>query len=207
MTTRSKFSLTLITGMLIGIGSVGAAQAAGPNYFSAWGAYNALDDSDIESPGGDVNSDFDDGFGVGIAYGRWFDSQRHWRGELELAYRENDVDEVSGVNADGEFNALTGMLNAYYDFTPDARLSPYVGVGVGYADIEADGVALAGPGGLDDDDQVFAWQAMAGANYTLTDTVDLFGELRYLGSDDPEFDKRESEYQSWSGLAGLRYRF
>lgn len=207
MNTPKKISLKLIAGMLMSIGSLGAAQAAGPNYFSAWGGYNALGDSDIESPGSDLESDFDGGFGVGVAYGRWFDTQRHWRGEVELSYRENDVDDVSGVGSDGAFNALTGMVNGYYDFLPDARLSPYVGVGVGYADVEADGVGLAGGGELDDDDGVFAYQAMVGANYQLTSNVDFFGEVRYLDTDDPEFDGRESEYETFTGLAGVRYRF
>jgi len=207
MTTPKKLSLRLITGMLVSIGAIGTAQAEGTNYFSAWGGYNALDDSDIETPGGDLTSDFDDGFGVGAAYGRWFDTQRHWRGEVELSYRENDTDDVSGIGSDGEFNIFTGMVNGYYDFTPDARFSPYVGVGVGFADVEADRVALPGGGRIDDDDNVFAYQAMLGASYELTSSVDFFGEVRYLGTEDPEFDGRESEYETFTGLAGLRYRF
>lgn len=208
MNAPRKISLKLIAGMLVSIGSLAAAQAAGgPNYFSAWGGYNALEDSDIGSPGIEVESDFDGGFGVGVAYGRWFDTPRHWRGEVELGYRGNDVDDVSGVGSDGEFNALTGMVNGYYDFLPDARLSPYVGVGVGYADVEADGVGLAGGGELDDDDGVFAYQAMVGANYQLNPGVDLFGEVRYLDTDDLEFNGGESEYESFTGLAGVRYRF
>lgn len=207
MTTPKKISLRLITGMLISIGAIGAAQAEGPNYFSAWGGYNALDDSDIETPGADLTSDFDDGFGVGAAYGRWFDPQRHWRGEVELSYRENDIDDVSGTSSDGEFTVFTGMVNGYYDFTPDARLSPYVGVGVGFADVEADRVALPGGGQIDDDDNVFAYQAMLGASYELTSSVDFFGEVRYLGTEDPEFGGRESEYETFTGLAGVRYRF
>lgn len=207
MNTPKNISLKLIAGMLVSIGAVGTAQAAGPNYFSAWGGYNALDDSDIETPGGDLSSDLDDGFGVGVAYGRWFDPRRHWRGEVELSYRENDVDDVAGIGSDGELNALTGMVNGYYDFTPNARFSPYVGAGVGFADVEADRVALPGSVEIDDDDSVFAYQAMVGANYELTSSVDFFGELRYLGADDPELNGRESEYETFTGLAGLRYRF
>lgn len=207
MNAPRKISLKLIAGMLVSIGSLGAAQAAGPNYLAAWGGYNTLEDSDIGFPGSELGSDFDGGFGAGVVYGRWFDTQRHWRGEVELGYRENDVDDVSGVGSDGEFNALTGMVNGYYDFLPDAGFSPYVGVGVGYADVEADGVGLPGGGELDDDDGVFAYQAMVGANYQLTSNVDLYGEIRYLDTDDPEFDGGESEYETFTGLAGVRYRF
>lgn len=110
-------------------------QPAGPNYFSAWGGYKALDDSDLETPGGDLESSFDDGFGVGVAYGRWFDAQRHWRGELGLSYRENDVDDVSGigyaaVEADGVGRPGSGVAGTQGSRTPPTAAQPleYQGV-------------------------------------------------------------------------------
>lgn len=192
---------------VMGAGGVQAAQAQESNYISIFGGLNSLDDTSISSPTGSIGSDFDDGFGVGVAIGRWLDARQHWRAEVELSYRENDIDRLGAGRGRGEVNSLAYMVNGYYDFRPGEQVQPYVGAGVGIADIDAENIGVGGSR-LDDNDSVFAYQFIGGVGYQLTNTVDLFGELRYLASDDPEFDGgRELEYESANVLAGLRYRF
>lgn len=199
--------LRTLTLAVISAAGIHAAQAAESNYISVFGGLNSLDDTSISSSTGAINSDFDEGFGVGVAIGRWFDSRQHWRGEVELSYRENDIDRLGTAGGGGEVNSLAYMVNGYYDFRPNARVQPYVGAGVGIAEVEAENIAFGGAR-LDDDDSVFAYQFIGGVGYQLTDTVDLFGELRYLATDDPEFNGgQELDHESANALAGLRYRF
>lgn len=203
-TTAVLGTLTLA---IMGAAGGQAAHADDSNYISIFGGLNSLDDTSISSPTGSIGSDFDEGFGVGIAVGRWFDARQHWRAEVELSYRENDIDRLGAARGRGEVNALAYMVNGYYDFRPGERVQPYVGVGVGIAEIDAENVGI-GSARLDDDDSVFAYQFIGGLGYQLTDRVDLFGELRYLGSEDPELDGgRELDYESANVLAGLRFRF
>jgi len=184
-----------------------AAQAEGNNYFSVFGGLSSLDDTSISSPGGSISSDSDEGFGVGLAAGRWFDARKHWRGEIEISYRENDLDEVAGRGGgNAELNSLAYMVNGYYDFRPRARFSPYVGAGIGFADVEAENIAYGGTL-LDDDDTVFAYQFIGGVGYEVSERVDLFGEVRYLATDDPSFNNRQLDYETVNLLGGVRYRF
>lgn len=200
----------MIAAMLIGGPSVSAVQAAGPNYVSVFGGFNSLDDPDISTSTGELSSDADGGFGVGIAIGRWFDTQRHWRAEVEASYRENDIDSSGTAGgSEGEINSVNYMVNGYYDFRPDSIFSPYLGAGIGFADIDVEGLDLGSAGTLDDDDSVFSYQLIGGVSYQATATIDLFGELRYLATEDAEFSNggREFDYETASALAGLRYRF
>lgn len=199
--------LGTLTLAVMGIAGVQAAQAEESSYVSIFGGLNSLDDTSISSPTGSLGSDFDEGFAAGIGVGRWLDSREHWRAEAELSYRENDIDRLGTGRGRGEVNSLAYMVNGYFDFRPGERVQPYVGAGVGIAQIDAENISIGGAR-LDDDDSVFAYQFMGGVGYQLTNTVDLFGELRYMGSDDPEFaGGRELEYESTNVLAGLRYRF
>lgn len=185
------------------------AQAANGNYISIYGGLNDLDDTSIDSSdAGRISSDFDEGYGVGAAIGRWFDAQRHWRAEVEFAYRENDFDRIGRRGGgDAELSSQAYMVNGYYDFRPNASFSPYVGAGVGIADVEVEDVPFSG-GRLDDEDSVFAYQFIGGVGYGLTERVDLFGELRYLATDEPRFNGgQELDYETVNALAGIRYSF
>ena len=91
---------------------------------------------------------------------------------------------VSKIVADGQGSngTLAFMLNGYYDFMADEQFSPYVGVGVGYADTNIEfspsavAIADAGNGG-------FAYQGIVGATYNITENMGIFAEYRYFARD------------------------
>ena len=83
---------------------------------------------------------------------------------------------------------MAGLLfNGYYDFSTSSAFAPYVGGGLGVANIEAEGFGVdAIPVVLDDDDTVIAYQLMAGLGYDISDRTNIFAEYRYFGTDSPE---------------------
>ena len=136
-------------------------------------------------------ADLDDGWmadvGVGYAYGNGF------RAELELAERNNEVSS-SSINVD----ARSLMVNGFYDFNRGGRFQPYVGVGVGYAKVDADTV----------DDSNWAWQALAGIGMEINDRLTLDVGYRYFNVDELEFASvADASYTHQAVTVGLRFQF
>lgn len=191
------------------------SQSAGP-YGEIRGGVVLLSDSDIDQAGFPTSEiSFDTGGVVEGALG--YASGTGLRGEVALGYRTNDTDQLSdpvfGVfPIDGDVTALSLMANGYYDFNAGMpALHPFVGAGIGVAmiDIEAStfGVTL-----VNDDDTVFAYQAIAGVAYDFTPTV--AGTLRYayFATANPTFTDStgvpfDAEYDSHAIMVGLLYTF
>ena len=94
------------------------------------------------------------------------------------------------------------MGNAYYDFSTEGSFSPYIGAGLGYANVEAD---LDDFG--DEDDNVFAYQFILGGSFASSETLSVDLQYRYFATDDPEFDGLEAEYSTHNLMIGLRQSF
>lgn len=86
---------------------------------------------------------------------------RNMRIEGEYLYQNNDI-KSSQPNA-GKTELDAGMLNGYYDFSNRTSIVPYIGVGVGYADVA---VKSPGLGVSDSSDSGIALQVLTGASYT-----------------------------------------
>jgi opacity protein-like surface antigen len=89
-------------------------------------------------------------------------------------------------------------LTGYYDFPTDNKLTPYVGVGVGLADIQ------------NAKDKEFALGLSAGANYDVTEKIYLGMRLDYSRIAAGVTDKIGITYeamQSVSALATIGFRF
>jgi outer membrane protein OmpA-like peptidoglycan-associated protein len=104
------------------------------------------------------------------------------------------------------------MVNALYDIPVNFPVVPYVGAGVGYARIKADGVNIAGTTVMDDTSNKFAYQGIVGAAYRMTDNLKLGLEYRYFATLDPEFSTSagtnvDSEYSAHNVLLSLRWEF
>ena len=174
---------------------------------------NWLEDSDVDGfvpPDTDV--DFDTGYlgavAVGYALGNGL------RIEGELAYRRNDIDQVNLFGAidlgSGKVTTTSLMLNFVYDINLKSKFVPYIGAGIGFANVDADVGLLIGS--VDDSDNVFAWQGIIGAAYQVSDQLDLFVDYRYFQTEDPNFSSSligdvSVDYDSQSVMIGLRYRF
>ena len=112
------------------------------------------------------------------------------RVEGELSFRDADVDaHILGGDklpgATGEVSSTTIMGNLFYDFNRGGSVEPYVGFGLGFADVDFEGFGVTPiPDVLDDGDNSFAYQFMLGLGVPLNEKWDLFFDYRYFSADD-----------------------
>ncbi|MBB4267562.1 OmpA family protein [Roseospira visakhapatnamensis] len=211
--TRSTLC-ALFGAVLAALGMTGppaAAQTPEGFYVGLNGGLNLNDsgDFDFRTLGGDL--DVDPGFvglgALGYAFGNGL------RVELEGGYRQNGVTEWSGQDVDGTLSAWHTMANALYDFNLGARLSPYVGAGVGAAFVSPDIDVSGTPVSVDGTDVAFAYQAIAGIGYSVTDELALTMDYRFFHALDLEHDVNiggtatHDNYMNHAITAGLRYAF
>ena len=121
---------------------------------------------------------------------------------------------VGQVVADGKGDiSSTGLfLNAYYDFNRSNKFYPYVGLGIGFMNVNVE-FKPSNVGIVDDNETKFAYQLKAGAAYRITDTLDIYGEYAYRATDDIKVQNElfpgdlEVENQQHLLGIGVRYRF
>jgi opacity protein-like surface antigen len=151
-------------------------------------------------------ADNDNTLSFSAALGKRFND--HVRAEFELGYAESDYKFTGALAGNtGESETLTALINGYYDFMPEKKLSPYLSAGIGFArqDITVD--PPAGTGGSDSD-TVLAYQLGAGATYDLNQTWDMQMGYRFLGTSDAKFDDgSKSEYRAHEIRIGAIYNF
>ncbi len=185
--------------------------AAGEGVYLGLGAGVSFpQDSDVTGTGVNATADLDTGYSIIGAVGNSY--RNGLRGEFELGYRGLDVGSVSGASASGDVNVFSFMINGYYDFKNKTKWTPYLGVGLGGANISADAVTPVSGSSLDDSDLVFAYQGMAGLSYQVSDQLSLFSDYRYFATADPDFTLSngtavDSEFSDHRVMFGLRWHF
>lgn len=185
------------------------------------GAFYAKADADDIEFGtalGTVTTTIEDGSAVGFVAGRELGPVRL---EVEWSMRDFDVDDhlLAGAalpGPTGELEARSYFLNGYYHFNADGRLSPYLGAGIGYADVELDDFGVTPvPEVLRDDDAGFAWQLMAGVEARFGSGWRLFADYRWLAADGLEVTvspaagslDSEIDLETHTMAIGVRYSF
>jgi len=143
----------------------------------------------------------DDGWTIGGGVGKSFGDG--WRAEGQLLYLEN-----SGKSGAGDTKVFGGFANAYYDFLPNSQWRPFLGAGIGVAQVKEDGGPVGAPHG---DKTGFAYQLHAGISHPFSDQ--LSGELayHYLGAPGVKFGsgaaRVDGDFSASLVTVGLRYRF
>lgn len=208
---------TVITGLFL---AVAGTALASDFYVSAGVGYSYGDDSDF-SGNETYEVSFDDNTFYGGAVG-----MRHGavRTEVELARRENDAETIydgfynDTTPASGEQTVTTLMFNVLYDFNAQGNIQPYVGAGVGVADVNTDLSGAYGPD-IESSEVVPAAQGIVGINVNLTDNIAAVADLRYLRSSTfdadvsnrfchcPDRMEAESEIENVTAGIGLRVSF
>lgn len=188
--------------------SLFATVAMADPYFSGNLGLVVLHDSEISDGFDTADLSFDPGFGLLAAVGTGL--APGVRGEIELGYRMNDVDKISAgglgsAEIGGDVGTLSLMANVFKDFQPEEAFSPFIGAGIGMAqvdvELEADGESVS------DDDTVFAYQAAVGVAYAISETVKLDAQYRFFATADPSFGGIDGEYYSSNFLIGARANF
>ena len=86
-------------------------------------------------------------------------------------------------NGSGEIATTSVMLNGFYDFALPGSITPYLGAGIGSAGTEVT-FAPSNTSIVDDEDRGFAWQAIAGAQYAITDQLSFAVSYRHVSIED-----------------------
>ncbi|MBI3419000.1 MAG: OmpA family protein [Proteobacteria bacterium] len=184
-------------------------------YLGTAAGLNIEQDTDVKSGGITNRLFFDPGFAVSGSLGYGFESQ--FRPELEVTYRRNTLDIPHGPGASsahGNFNSVAFMGNLLYDFNTNSGFTPYLGVGVGGALIDAQKAGIVfGGNTIDEQDFQFAYQGIAGASFELSEHVDLTADYHFFRTLDPRLKTAagarvtDTEYMNHSIMLGLRFIF
>lgn len=163
-----------------------------------------------------VKSDLDSAASISAAYGQKFEN---FRGEIALSNRKMDgkakVDGRVGLTTPTAGKSEAGVLaldfNGYYDFPVEGKFKPYVGAGIGIANVKLKDLYL------DDTTSALHLQAMAGASFEVNEKVAVFAEVRAerVGTITVEtrevFSGRKSEsdvsFSNVGGQIGIRVSF
>jgi opacity protein-like surface antigen len=185
-------------------------------YIAVFAGLNEVDDTTLATGAGTLDTAYDLGPAFAIAVGYDFGNRLRLEGEF-LTERENDVDvhRLGGIDLPGSVGTLeneVGIANLLVDFRREARVSPYVGLGAGVAEVTLSDYGFAGlPEVVFAEDNVLAYQAIAGVAVKLSPSWSLQFDARYYETDDPELDFRgvvsELAYSSFNLMGGFRYTF
>ncbi len=188
-------------------------------YVRLMGGLNFAMDSDFDGSSGDSfpsgEASLDAGALVGLAAGYRFN--RNFAADLDYVYRSNDLDSIkrSGgttIADGGDLASVAIMANGYYHFDFARSWSPYIGLGLGFLqEIDSD-VRLTGVNAQKDlEDQVFAWQAMVGAEVPIDANWRIYGEGRFLAAPSADLSNSNGsysvDYNNLSLIFGIGYQF
>ena len=151
---------------------------SGP-YWSLGAGMTGEDDFDYDIPGGDVEVETDAGYGVSAAYGYRFSP--NFRAEANLNWNKAEIDIVRRAGGPqiliyedpGSVESYTLGANVYWDFLTSGPIRPYVGAGLGFGSMDINDRVMLDAG------TAWRWQAVAGAEFALTDDASVFVEGRY----------------------------
>jgi len=213
--------------------AMGQGYPPGP-YLGLKGGGTFLEDQSFQGQDGNplnFRKETDIGFGVlgvgGYSFG-W------WRLEGELGFRRVSNDQLRAIGNDGGIpiaqglaaaqtgttqssggnaNAISAMGNVLFDLPWNfAGISPYLGAGLGMARVEESRMSGGNARYTDDLDNRFAYQGIAGLNWSFNPKWSMNVEYRYFATADAEFQdalgrRVEGEFKSHNAFVGLTYHF
>jgi outer membrane protein OmpA-like peptidoglycan-associated protein len=200
----------IAAGLIGGLSTAAVAQTNGW-YAGAETGLNVVTDTKLKSVDGKRKDTNDLGYGIVAEGGYGFGAVRVGG---ELGWRSNGTDKLAGTTGRGGIDALSAMANVYYDFNTGTAWTPYLGVGAGGADLEANKIRNSTATYAKKDDFVFAYQGIAGVSYALNDNLSIKGDYRYFRTTQAEFKdpaipgtKSKMDYAAHAIMVGFTYKF
>ncbi len=184
-------------------------------YIGTRNAFGVADDTNFNVAGGGVrvSNQYEFGFANGLVAGYNFGPVLGGiglRGELEIGRSQFSIDthtvngtKIVGTDSFGELRGFTGFANAFLDFNlgrltgaaADSylnRITPFVGGGVGYSQVELRKMGISTTGVLmKDSDAQFAYNLSAGVGIELFERTTLEFGYRYMAVPELQFTARE----------------
>lgn len=206
-------NIKLLLATLLATGVASAATPVDGWYTSAFGGYTFLPDNVNAAVDGLIfnGTSYNNGYNVG---GRVGYQNKPMRYELEYTYfsasntgfMANWVEQTAGITGSSSGNLF--MANLYYDF-PDMlpAISPFLGLGIGFAQIETTLISSAPLDGayFSASEIPFAYQGTAGLTYNFSENYALNLSYRYVATGKSgEFGR---VFQAHLANVGAIYRF
>src|SRR4029077_9330412 len=123
----------------------------------------------------------DVGFGVSVSAGYEGLFIPEFRVEGEINYHSNQIDTVTSsflpsphsFGATGSIDSIGLMVNGYYDFLNSSAWTPYLGGGIGAAQLAVSdaGIPALSSFTASDHNWQFAYQGIAGVRYSFTPSI------------------------------------
>jgi opacity protein-like surface antigen len=218
------YLIAFVSLVIFSIPSLSSAAAGRPGpYFSGFlGTSFARDTTVSGFDGSTPFSDqvtFDPGIYVGGTGGYDFGFLRL---EGELSYRNAKLDTVNenGVpfrNVDGNLGVFATMFNAFFDLHNASRVTPYLGGGIGFANVHINDTTGRNASGNfirlydDSNDTVFAYQVGAGMDIAINSRYSLDVGYRYFITEkaklDGDFISSDLRFESHNALVGFKFKF
>ncbi|MGB7373088.1 hypothetical protein [Pontixanthobacter sp.] len=206
------------------------------------GDFSGIQDPQGNAPGAagaaaNVRAEYDDAFQGAVALGYRIPKRVFslFQPSVELEYSRFSAD-VSAGSFNGGNQTFAGgadvsvyAVNYQSDirWSTDQRVIPFLGSGIGVADVGADlayfpnnGIASAPTFAVRDGDTGLYLQSNAGVTFVINDTADFNTRLRYQRVSGLDLDRRfvaggaddrnaelEGQFETVSLLAGVRFRF
>ena len=205
------------------------AIGAGLSYLRDGRDINNNNSNGADVPAFDSEADYDLGIGVYAALGYGYSN--NVRAEIEFSYRTNDIESIAADGAGfsgwpagtlgGDTTTMAIMGNVLYDFETGGSVTPYIGLGIGMANVDHD-ISGNNPAGITANtiaygsaDWVLAYQGIAGVAFDLAEGLALDISYRYFGTKkvahpgtlDGGGAAFETGYDPHSVFAGLRWSF
>ena len=140
--------------------------------------------------------------------GAGYDFGNNFRLESTFGYRGGDLGDITDSNGipatglasinpgEGDLQIWDAMVNLLFDVPSAGRVTPYIGAGVGLANVKADvaslavtdGVSTFATNGFSDSDTSFAYQALVGLGLAVTENLTFDLGYKWFNVDDLDFD-------------------
>ncbi|MDZ4773755.1 MAG: outer membrane beta-barrel protein [Planctomycetota bacterium] len=144
-----------------------------------------------DSSGPDEDLEFDEGYLLGVAFGRRMGASENGLGfglEIEGLWTDQDADSKGTLQAVSDVTVIGALLNGTLDFRIADAFTLYGGAGIGVAWLDV-GTGSDSLNDFDDEDGPFlAWQARAGVMWHFSENTAFNFGYRFLNIDDAEID-------------------
>ena len=196
-------------------------------YLGLEGGWSLLAEPNFNDSGASLTFKPNNGFLVGGAVGYDFGRVRL---EGEMVYRDHGLKTVGFSNVPpsaqtafgippsgsaplgGDISSLGFMANAIYDFFPHSSITPYVGAGIGGADLHLNNVKIGSFQFASGGSLQFAYQAIAGVKVAFGGSWSASIDYRYFAATDGSFsdalgNRFKLPYSTQNVMAGIAYHF
>lgn len=206
----SRLTVMTVSVLLLFASYASAGQSG--NYAGIASGLTIIDQNNMtDQDGSKADLSYDFGIPVSLYLGRQLQSGLRFEAELFYKYYTTKDLEYSGQKhkIDSDAQLFGAMGNVYFNFFhgfDDAPFSPYLGAGVGAANVQM----TAGSDDRftywdDDSDTVLAYQGVIGFNVPIRQNLLLDFSYRYLGTTDVTIDRTDTNINNHNVLLGIRY--